>query len=431
MLYLRRSLVLLHLISGICNAAYPVIYPNQTLSGITAGHSSKPMLNNSAISSSRQTHNSTQITIVSDDDNQNPNRTPSRLAAGRSSESMLNNSANPSYVQAYNNTHIKNVSSDDSQNMNDSGTELPAPFYNIDPWGRHMRNYQHILSGFCDLSDAFCSFQYSNGTMRKAKPRSMDDMCLLWDSSCSGDRKSAIEKFFDSTVRLGGNSCFEQTPGIGSTACLKWNPSSRLLEWQKIRQWMKTSQCPSALGEYNELKGINNTNSKKFFRDVSTCCLRCYIQAENVDLYYWPEPDADTSCLSVIGGSIRPIDYGATKALATVFRELTETVETVTYWGCKGKTLKTDVLSYQGHLTTWFSRDMTMTAKVTTIGSLSVKISMYNPWSSAPCDQEDATSRVQSVTIEPRAQTQPLTIPSSITQKNDGPKSVVSEGFTL
>ena len=267
--------------------------------------------------------------------------------------------------------------------------------------------------------------------MTKANPTSLDEMCVLWDSSCSGNRTTAIEKFFRSTVDFGGNPCFEQTPGGDSSACVTYNPPARLLEWEKIKRWMRSSQCSSALDVYDELNETGHGTSERFYPDVSTCCLRCYIQAENVDLYYWPEPDADTSCLSIIGGSVRPLDYGATKVSVSVLHQLTQRVDIVTYWGCTASTLKTDILTYKGYLTTWNSRETMTTAKISTIGSLTVKLSAFNPWSSALCPQEDAASHVSEVKVKPRAPDQSLMIPSSITQKTGSPVSVVSDGFTL
>ena len=349
-------------------------------------------------------------------------------------KSTFNNLTTPDSTATgnkYHNASTTSILHANSNSLNSSITVLPAPFYFLDQWGRHLRNYEHIKAGFCDLSDSFCWFKEENGTIRKATPTSMDDQCVLWDDSCTGNRKLAIEKFFGSTLLLGGNSCFEQTPGVDSSACLNWNPPARLLEWQQIKDWMSSSQCKSALTEYNELRQTHDATSKGFSLDDSTCCLRCYLQAQNVDIYYWPEPDTDTSCLSIVGQSVRPLDYGATKVSVSVLHELTQRVDILTYWGCTASTLKTDVLSSQGHLTTLLSRDTIAIAKVTTIGSLSVKVSVVNPWSSMPCPQEDATYQVANGTVEPRTQVQSLNIPPSITQKNDVPVTTVSDGFTL
>lgn len=359
----------------------------------------------------------------------------SRNASGLSFNFTSNGSASPTVAtQKFKSSHLTsttNTSIANFLNTNNNTTTLPPPFYFFDEWGVHLRNFQHIKAGFCDLDDSFCFFRNHDGTLTKANPTSLDDMCVLWDSSCSGNRTTAIEKFFRSTVDFGGNPCFEQTPGGDSSACVTYNPPARLLEWEKIKRWMRSSQCSSALDVYDELSKTSHGRSERFYPDVSTCCLRCYIQAENVDLYYWPEPDADTSCLGIIGGSVRPLDYGATKVSVSVLHQLTPRVDIVTYWGCTASTLKTEILTYKGHLTTWHSREKITTAKISTIGSLTVKLSAFNPWSSAPCPQEDTVSQISEVKVKPRAPVRSLIVPSSITQKIGSPVSVVSDGFTL
>ena len=358
-----------------------------------------------------------------------------RNTSGLSFNFTSNNSASPTATtERFKSSHLTSTTTTSIANLlnnNANATSLPAPFYFFDERGSHLRNFKHIKAGFCDLDDMFCFFRNHDGTLTKANPTSLDDMCVLWDSSCSGNRTTAIEKFFRSTVDFGGNACFEQTPGGDSSACVTYNPPARLLEWEKIKRWMRSSQCSSALEVYDELRKTSHGTSERFYPDVSTCCLRCYIQAANVDLYYWPEPDADTSCLNIIGGSVRPLDYGATKRSVSVLHQLTQRVDTVTYWGCTANTLKTDTLTYNGRLTTWNSRTTITTAKISTIGSLTVKLSAFNPWSSAPCPQEDAASQVPEVKVKPRAPDRSLMIPSSITQEIDSPVSVVSDGFTL
>ena len=346
-----------------------------------------------------------------------------------------NSSASPTAtIHKFQSSHLTSNTSTsiaDSLITNDNNTSLPAPFYFFDEWGRHWRNFQHIKAGFCDLDDSFCFFRNHDGTMTKANPTSLDDMCVLWDSSCSGDRTTAIKNFFRSTVDFGGNPCFEQTPGGDSSACVTYNPPARLMEWEKIKRWMRSSQCSTALDVYHELSKTSHGTLDRFYPDVSTCCLRCYIQAANVDLYYWPEPDADTSCLSIIGGSVRPLDYGATKVSVSVLHQMNQRVDIVTYWGCTASTLQTDTVTYKGRLTTWHSRETITTAKISTIGSLTVKLSAFNPWSSAQCPQEDAASQVPEVKVKPRAPDRSMKIPSSITQNIGSPVSVISSGFTL
>ena len=41
------------------------------------------------------------------------------------------------------------------------------------------------------------------------------------------------------------------------------------------------------------------------------CCGQCEIYGPNVEVYYWPEPNADDSCLSIIGDKVNPPLEGA------------------------------------------------------------------------------------------------------------------------
>lgn len=52
-------------------------------------------------------------------------------------------------------------------------------------------------------------------------------------------------------------------------------------------------------------KRDNSTEERKYGGDTN-------IEAGNVDVYYWPGPNANTSCQSIIGNRVNPPDYGAT-----------------------------------------------------------------------------------------------------------------------
>lgn len=221
--------------------------------------------------------------------------------------------------------------------------------------------------------------------------------------------------------------------------CDTYNPPERLAEWQKMKDWMRTPQCVSAAGEWQNMTGNHwdvdrlSTGYDPTEDTLSpSCCGMCSVQAQNVDLYYWPEPDANQSCLSIIGESVRPLDYGATTVTTTNIWDPLNTI-TQTYWACNitGATGSNAVLS---GLTYAFT-----TASITTIGDLSVKIPLWSPWSSSPCDEAKDESQGLNNSLQTRtghtsilARDHSLIIPSSITHKhNVSVSTVVSEGFTL
>ena len=157
---------------------------------------------------------------------------------------------------------------------------------------------------------------------------------------------------------------------------------------------------------------------------AANCCAKCGISVENVDVYYWPEVDVDTSCLKIIGNSTNPLDYGATttsQEYAWIERS-SSTLSFSTYWGCIGQDLS-----------------VTTTAYITQINSLMVKATSYNPWSPPPCPETALSATISNASIGTRsryasirARAQSLIIQPSITQSNGLPVSTIILGeFTL
>ena len=417
MFHLLILMLLLSMISIDCSAAIHSIHPRQRQARSTLDPSSTSTSNLSSTGTSMRTHNSSHI------------------------------------------TSLASVSSHHTDSLNSSNTILPTPLYfsfdeDIPFAKKNLKNYEDIESGFCDLADNFCSFKDANGTIREASPLNMSDQCVLWDTSCSGDKTLAMERFFsiafpdgddpENDLSIMDKNCFAQNARIQSD-CVTYNPPDRLLEWQKMKDWMRSPQCVSAAEEWQNMTGhpwgfifddgVNESYSDwhsywKSSRPAPSCCPWCDVQAQNVDIYYWPEPNADLSCLSIIGGSVRPLDYGAT--IATVFTlgsDILRTTYAETYWACN----YTDPM-FPGSTFTDLS-----TAIVSTIGGLAVKIPLVNPWSPSPCFEDNTGSQSLNKSIKYRdahapirARDHSLLIPSSITQTGGlSMSTVVSGGFTL
>ena len=329
-----------------------------------------------------------------------PRQTPYKGFFNASSTIVSNNSAASTSMHIYNGFGI--TSSANPQSQWNSWTSISgslAPFSSLDhldwPGNMMMMNYKDIESGVCVFADSFCSFKYGNGTIKSANPESSKDMCILWDTSCSGNRTLAIANFFGQSVESGqwagisSNQCYLRNSRLNLSDCETYNPPSRLSELQKIKDWMRSPQCASARWENDFLPGHFNYQSSIDYSNLSVsyllkhgisynfdildfyqCCGGCVFQAGIVDLYYWPEPDADTSCLSIITQAIEPLDYGAT-------------IGDRTYWGCTGLTTLTGTVG--GTLITTTFETSTVVAEITSVGSLLTKIYWYNPWSSGPC----------------------------------------------
>ena len=281
----------------------------------------------------------------------------------------------------------------------------------------------------------------TNGNVNGTK---FGDQCLLWDPSCSGNRTSAIDKFFALTSQhnLLSDRCFVQ-PGSVNLANVS-NCDGSASEFQEMKNWMRSQQCVSAAGEWaakyesgwdpDSHIAVQMDNYE--FHTVSgshpSCCDRCDTNVQNVDIYYWPEPDVNTSCLSIVGDSVRPVGYGATTSL---YPEGT-TTSTDIYWACDAR-LTTDYDTLHG--TSFSYTDSTRTAMVRTIGTLLVKVYLSDPWLPSPCTESNAISqglnvsagiREKRATMHPRAHT--LVVPSSVGQNDSLPiTTMVSGSFTL
>ena len=82
----------------------------------------------------------------------------------------------------------------------------------------------------------------------------------------------------------------------------------------------------------------------------------------NVDVYYWPEPDANTACLGVVGNNTNSPFPGATTVVNNIGNPFG-------YWGCtvdSGSSIITTATEY-------------------VYGSVTLKQPVVNPWSPQPC----------------------------------------------
>lgn len=340
-------------------------------------------------------------------------------------------------------------------------TPLPYPLGSYDPGG--LQNWQDLESGNCAVQDQFCSYEGFNEISGNASISAFADQCLLWDTSCVGNRTLAIEEFFNTTE--GGilnNLCFSNfdsgnagialpevpaasEPGqlvledaANSSDCKNYNPPERLSAWKKIKSWMRSPGCVSAQEEWVKMGGIAYENSS----NASSCCEACVVAAQNVDLYYWPQPDVNTSCLSTIGNTVHPLGFGATTAGLDI-----TTAGLDIYWACTAKTPVTSTYTWAGInaadvLATTTTVSMITTATLTIIGSIFVKAPLLDPWASSPCVEVDTTPRgsngsndsaeiqARYAPIQPRDHS--LVIPSPITQEENMTVSTVVIGnFTL
>lgn len=276
-------------------------------------------------------------------------------------------------------------------------------------------------AGFCYLGNQDCTYTGMTTTIvGPDQPLHLSDECLLWNSSCTGNKTLALDEFFDGTLAfLQENECFTD-PHNASLDCSKYVSQDLMSEFAVIKDWMRSPQCLSSSSEHQLMQG--QTPLSYMLGD--SCCDFCNIAALNVDVYYWPDPDANTSCLSIVGSGVNPLLYGATSGVTTP--EYAVTGSTITYWGCTVQ----DPSSGYSYMTT---------AYLTSIDSLTFKELIVNPWSAPPCVEKASTFSNPSISIEARglhasihARGHSLILPPNVTQNGGLPAStVVMGGFTL
>ena len=223
---------------------------------------------------------------------------------------------------------------------------------------------QSSIGSTCELQDEFCSFRGSDHAMDGFR-----DVCVLWNSSCSGNTTLAAHKFWPKTSELVYNSCFQRP----SPACTKSNPAERMSAFAEVKNWMRSRQCfvlsHDVFPDPNHDAQLQNA----LFLN-GTCCNSCQVLVDKVDVYFWPQPNANTSCQSIIGDEVSSVADGAT----------TDDMGNV-YWGCTASLIPGDVKG-----TNPFT--VITTATLTSIASLQFKTYSYNPWDDSPCGDSSSSS---------------------------------------
>ena len=166
----------------------------------------------------------------------------------------------------------------------------------------------------------------------------VSEECVLWDNTCHGDKQNAASIFFGKTLAaLLENECFTGTDSasdvfvglnnMGDEEAAPYDPAqcpgglsgvppATSSMWSSLKSWMREPACASSSLVYS------SSVSQPPAQDVIYgCCGPCAIGGPNVDVYYWPSPQANTSCLNIIGTSVNPPTEGAT------------TDDGYTYWG--------------------------------------------------------------------------------------------------
>ena len=126
----------------------------------------------------------------------------------------------------------------------------------------------------------------------------------------------------------------------------------------------------------------------------------CILDGGNVDVYYWPEPDANTACLAVVGNNTDSPFPEATRML--------HDLNTFGYWGCTADSGSSIITTASEHIS----------------GTVTLKQPVVNPWSPQPCvgsapfpaNTSSQSAKIQSIFPSLQARDHSLVVPQNTTQ---------------
>ena len=237
--------------------------------------------------------------------------------------------------------------------------------------------------------------------------------CILWDPSCKTNltKEQAAEGFWKTNGtmwKLLQDPCFDNSNlTINCTSSLLVPASSSLSA--RVKSYMRQPACTSDLIWYQQTVNTSRLSSQTTTLTDETepqtvhwdwgatsayppglttvaqaapplmkeCCGKCMLSGPNVEVFFWPEPDADDSCLLIIGDHVNPLRQGAS----------TDDHGDV-WWG----TVTNSYDIYVGTHTT---------ARIVTVNGIEVKQALVNPW-----DDGDGTGMPTVTTTRPISSTQ-------------------------
>lgn len=250
--------------------------------------------------------------------------------------------------------------------------------------------------------------------------------CPLWNSSCTGNQTVAYAQFQKHRHWVGGSFCTSNDSAPCSLDGVTV-PQSLRSGVSEMLSFARSPRCYYLWDEGFDIPTLPQPSSP--------CCGPCTFEPTAVDLYYWPEEGANDSCLSIVGNDVHPLEFGATTGTNTWVNPYGTPVsfEVATYFGC------TVLAGFEATAQTiTVSPSYQTSAVLTSIGTLTYKSPMVNPWSAYPCmsDHSDAPATPQSLPTHQKVVTRLHTISkrtlSSAYNINETAAYVISQnGHTL
>ena len=302
-----------------------------------------------------------------------------------------------------------------------NGHVIGAPPPNMTVPSAARQDVTATIQPVCTTDTGRCGIGWTPIRNREQLERELQAESCLFDGTC-GDNATAVEdSFFGSQGTMEFLSsqegpCGWGNPDFESPKCLP----GMMDVLDPVLTWMRGGECRSKYRSYDA-----------FETKVTSlgCCEYCDFKSGNVDLFYWPDPNADTSCLSIVAPGEVSIDYGATTDPSVGVPQWGSV-----YWGCTSFIGKTKVIN------TIASLD----SSITSLPGITSKIYLLNPWDTGTIERQCGTDWTKSLPFGPPSLNAPaktstgvratsLVLPSGSGRFANGSRvsTVVSGSYTL
>ena len=171
----------------------------------------------------------------------------------------------------------------------------------------------------------------------------LSDVCVLWDNTCHGNKSQALDRFYNDFesdfINCGSHfyTCKYDAPLV-----------------EKVQMWMRSPKC------------INDTAAS----DLPICCGNCTLEGGAVQIYYWPQPGSQDSCLEIVNSNVTAAFWDGATA-TTDFLGIVNR-----YWGCRRRATPSDPETI-----------ITLSFWAASNDEVPFKYPLVNPWSPVDCEE--------------------------------------------
>ena len=213
---------------------------------------------------------------------------------------------------------------------------------------QHLSHYlaASLISPNSSYHSSSNSSPISSGTLdgqERRHHKNGSEWCVLLDKPCAGNTSLAMDDLYKNWESLiDAANCVK---GKTEEDCNIRGNLGGLKYADAFESWMFGPECvfTSSLWAQKQppITPVTHTGFLPIMAQLppngTSCCDECsFVVNGRVDIFYWPDPDADYSCLDIIGTEVKAITDGATVESST-YTLVANPVSTSTYWACRAR----------------------------------------------------------------------------------------------